>query len=248
MGATPKRVPAERQLVPGRMPVHVAVIMDGNGRWARERGLSRIRGHWAGAESIREIVRTAGELGVRFLTLYAFSVENWKRPRREVSSLMSLLKRFLAKEERELGRNNVRLRVIGRVEGLPGDVQAAIRRACAATAANTGLTLILALNYGGRSEIADAARRICERVARGEARAADVSEEEIAAHLYTAGIPDPDLLIRTSGEMRVSNFLLWQISYAELYVTPVYWPDFRRQEFVRALLDYQSRERRFGGI
>ena len=248
MSAATTDHPGEPRLDPGRIPAHVAIIMDGNGRWARERGISRIRGHWAGAESIREIVRAAGELKVGFLTLYAFSVENWKRPKREVSSLMSLLKRFLAKEERELNHNNVRLRVIGRIDGLPPDVREAIRKACAATAANTGLTLVLALNYGGRSEIADAVRLLCGRVARGELDAAGVDEDAISASLYTAGIPDPDLLIRTSGEMRVSNFLLWQISYAELYVTPVYWPDFRRPHFVRALLDYQGRERRFGGV
>ncbi|MCX6357492.1 MAG: isoprenyl transferase [Candidatus Aureabacteria bacterium] len=227
-------------------PRHVAIIMDGNGRWAAERGFSRIRGHRAGAESIREIVRSAGELGVRYLTLYAFSVDNWKRPTREVSALMRLLATFLSREEAGLQKNGVRLRAIGRIDGLPREARAALGGVIARTAGNTGLTLILALNYGGRSEITDAVRALCLKSARGELRAEDVDEEMISAHLNTAGIPDPDLLIRTSGEMRLSNFLLWQISYAELYVTPVYWPEFRRAEFVQALLDYQTRERRFG--
>jgi len=246
--------PVERKLTPEEQqirenpPAHVAIIMDGNGRWAKRRGFSRLRGHRAGAESIREIVRTAGELGVRFLTLYAFSVDNWKRPRREVAALMNLLKRFLLGEERELQRNNVRLWTIGRVSEFPPDVQQSIDRVVKSTAGNTGLTLVLALNYGGRAEITDAVRALCEKSARGEVRAGEIDEALISRSLYTADIPDPDLLIRTSGEMRVSNFLLWQISYAELYVTPVYWPDFRRQHFVQALLDFQKRERRFGGV
>jgi undecaprenyl diphosphate synthase len=239
---------AENRLRSERTPKHVAIIMDGNGRWAEERGLSRIRGHWAGVDSIREVVRAAGELGISYLTLYSFSVDNWKRPRREVSSLMGLLKRFLKKEEADLNRNNVRLRVIGRIEGLPEDVQSAIEKAVKGTAANTGLTLVLALNYGARSEIADAVRDLCAKSARGELRPQDVDEALISGSLSTAGMPDPDLLIRTSGEMRVSNFMLWQISYAELHVTPVYWPDFRKAHFVKALLDYQGRERRFGGV
>ncbi len=239
---------AENRLSRERIPAHVAIIMDGNGRWAKEHGLSRIRGHWAGVNSIREVVRAAGELGVSYLTLYSFSVDNWKRPRREVSSLMSLLKRFLKKEERELNRNNVRLRAIGRIDGLPEDVQRAIEKAVRGTSGNTGLTLVLALNYGARSEITDAVRALCAKSARGELRPEDVDEALISASLSTAEMPDPDLLIRTSGEMRVSNFMLWQISYAELYVTPVYWPDFRRPHFVQAILDYQGRERRFGGV
>ncbi|MDD5555783.1 MAG: isoprenyl transferase [bacterium] len=239
---------AEERLARERLPRHVAVIMDGNGRWARERGLSRIRGHRAGAESIREIVRTAGELGIGYLTLYAFSIENWKRPKREVASLMALLKRYLRRERAELDRNNVRLRVIGRIAGLPEDVRGAIRDAVRHLDRNTGLTLVLALNYGGRGEITDAVRALCRRCARGEISPEAVDEATISSSLDTAGMPDPDLLIRTSGEMRVSNFLLWQISYAEIHVTPVYWPDFRRGEFIRALLDYQGRERRFGGV
>ncbi|MCX6354642.1 MAG: isoprenyl transferase [Candidatus Aureabacteria bacterium] len=243
-----RKVTPEEQQIRENPPAHVAIIMDGNGRWAKSRGFSRIRGHRAGAESIREIVRSAGELGVGFLTLYAFSVDNWKRPRREVAALMNLLKRFLAGEERELQRNNVRLWTIGRISEFPPDVQHAIDAVVKSTAGNTGLTLVLALNYGGRAEITDAVRALCEKSARGEVRAGEIDEALISRSLYTADIPDPDLLIRTSGEMRVSNFLLWQISYAELYVTPVYWPDFRRQHFVRALLDFQKRERRFGGV
>jgi undecaprenyl diphosphate synthase len=238
----------EQKLVRDRLPAHVAIIMDGNGRWAEERGFSRIRGHREGAESIREIVRTAGELGIKYLTLYAFSIENWKRPKREVASLMSLLKRYLRREERELDRNNVRLRAIGRIGSLPGDVQEAIATAVRNLDHNTGLTLVLALNYGSRSEITDAARALCRRSASGELSPDDVDEAAVAGSLYTAAMPDPDLLIRTSGEMRVSNFLLWQISYAELYVTPAYWPDFRRAHFIRALLEYQRRERRFGAV
>lgn len=243
-----KRSALENRLIPERLPRHVAIIMDGNGRWARERGLTRIRGHRAGAETIREIVRAAGELDIEFLTLYAFSAENWRRPKREVNALMSLLKRFLRKEERELNENNVRLGAIGRIGELPGDVRAWIDRVVRSTAGNTGLTLVLALNYGSRSEITDAVRALCGKAARGELSPEQVDEQLISESLYTAGMPDPDLLIRTSGEMRVSNFLLWQISYAELYVTQVYWPDFHRSHFVRALLDYQARERRFGGI
>jgi undecaprenyl diphosphate synthase len=238
----------EGRLEPEHLPGHVAIIMDGNGRWARERGLSRIRGHRAGVESIRVIVRAAGEIGIRFLTLYAFSAENWKRPKREVSSLMSLLKRFLKREERELNKNNVRLRTIGRIHGLPADVQEWIARVEKSTSGNTGLTLVLALNYGSRTEIEDAVRAIAGACVRGEIAPGDIDEELVSRNLYTAGMPDPDLLIRTSGEMRISNFLLWQVSYAELYVTPVYWPDFRRNHFVKALLEYQNRERRFGGV
>jgi undecaprenyl diphosphate synthase len=243
-----ERSALEGRLEPVHLPGHVAIIMDGNGRWARERGLSRIRGHRAGVESIRVIVRAAGEIGIRFLTLYAFSAENWKRPKREVSSLMSLLKRFLKREERELNKNNVRLRTIGRIHGLPGDVQEWIAIVEKSTSNNTGLTLVLALNYGSRAEIEDAVRAIAGRCVRGEIVPGDIDEELVSRNLYTAGMPDPDLLIRTSGEMRISNFLLWQVSYAELYVTPVYWPDFRRHHFAKALLEYQNRERRFGGV
>lgn len=245
---TMDKEPIDNGLDPGRLPSHVAIIMDGNGRWAKERGLSRIRGHRAGVDSIRDVVRAAGEIGIEYLTLYAFSVENWSRPKREVGALMSLLKRFLKREERGLNRNNVRLRVIGRIGGLPPDVRDWIDRVVESTSGNTGLTLVLALNYGARSEITDAVRSLCRRCGNGEISASSVDERMISDSLYTAGMPDPDLLIRTSGEMRVSNFLLWQISYAEIYVTPDYWPDFRRAHLVKALLDYQKRERRFGGV
>ncbi len=243
-----KKPGLENRIVAERLPRHVAIIMDGNGRWAKERGLSRIKGHKAGVESIRKIVRASGELGIQFLTLYAFSVENWKRPKREVDALMSLLKRFLKKEERELNENNVRLKTIGRIKALPEGVQEWIAKVTKSTAGNTGLTLVLALNYGSRSELEDAVRSIAQKCLDGKVTPTDVDEAMISDNLYTAGMPDPDLLIRTSGEMRISNFLLWQISYAELYVTPVYWPDFRRQQFVKALLDFQNRERRFGGV
>jgi undecaprenyl diphosphate synthase len=234
--------------VPQRMPLHVAIIMDGNGRWARQRRLSRLRGHRAGVESIRDIVRASGELGIRYLTLYAFSVENWRRPAREVSALMRLLIRFLRTEERELARNNVRLEAIGRIGGLPADVQEQLAKTRTATAGNTGLTLVLALNYGGRAEITDAVRELCRNAARGELSPENVDEALISRSLTTAGMPDPDLLIRTSGEMRLSNFLLWQASYTEIYVTPVLWPDFRREHLMEALEEYARRERRYGGV
>jgi len=238
----------EERRVRRNPPAHVAIIMDGNGRWAGKHGFSRIRGHRAGADNIRAIVKAAGELGIKYLTLYAFSVDNWKRPKREVKALMKLLKRFLAGEERELQKNNVRLLTIGRVDKLPPDVIKSIETVVKNTSANTGLGLVLALNYGGRAEITHAVRRLCDKVAGGELSPAQIDEDLISRSLHTAGMPDPDLLIRTSGEMRVSNFLLWQISYSELYVTPVCWPDFKRRNFVQAILDFQNRERRFGGI
>lgn len=227
-------------LNPDRVPAHVAVIMDGNGRWAQRRGKPRLWGHRAGAESVRAVVRAAGSAGVKALTLYAFSTENWSRSAGEVNGLMALLVGTLRREVRSLNENNVRLQAIGRLEGLPGTVRAGLKRAIGALAGNTGLLLTLALNYGGRQEIVDAARAA---VAAGEA----ISEESLSRRLYTAGLPDPDLLIRTSGEFRLSNFLLWQSAYTELYVTPVLWPDFRENEFIDALLDFQQRERRFGG-
>ncbi len=230
------------------MPQHVAIIMDGNGRWAKQRGLPRIKGHEAGVESIRAAVKACGELGIRYLTLYAFSVENWSRPKAEVDALMKLLVFFLRKEVRELHKNGVRLRVIGRVNGLPKQAQQEIARAEEHTAANKGLTLLLALNYGGRSEIVDAARAFAADVARGERKIEDLNEETFGQYLYTRGIPDPELLIRTSGELRVSNFLLWQVSYTELWVTPVLWPEFRKEHLLNALDDYQKRQRRFGGV
>ena len=226
----------------------MAIIMDGNGRWAGERNLTRIRGHRAGVESIRAIVRYAGKIGIKYLTLYAFSVENWSRPKREVTALMRLLRRFLEKEVAELDRNNVRLRAIGRISGLPDEVQKWIRLDEERTRDNRGLNLILALNYGGRSEIVDGLRKVADLVRRGKMRPEEVDEESFHDFLYAGDVPDPDLLIRTSGEMRVSNFLLWQISYAEIWVTQKYWPDFRERDLRRAIIDYQTRKRRFGGV
>jgi undecaprenyl diphosphate synthase len=230
------------------IPRHVAVIMDGNGRWARKRMLNRIEGHRRGIESVRAVVRTAGELGIEYLTLYAFSKENWKRPRAEIAALMQLLGRFLRDEIGELHENNVRLRAIGVLEDLPPRVLAQLRETERATAGNTGLTLILALSYGARDEIARAARRIAADAAAGKISPEDVDEQAVARRLDTAGVPDPDLLIRTSGELRVSNFLLWQISYSEFVASPVLWPDFRREQFLEALREFGSRHRRFGGV
>jgi undecaprenyl diphosphate synthase len=231
-----------------RIPVHVAIIMDGNGRWAQRRGWPRIRGHQVGVESVRAIVRACRKAGVRYLTLYAFSVENWVRPKAEVSGLMRILRRFLVREEEELHDNQVRLRVIGRMDDLPAPVQTELKRVMKATEAYTKGTLTLALSYGGRTEIADAVRRIAGRVKNGELDPETIDESVVAGHLYAPDIPDPDLVIRTSGEMRISNFLLWQISYSELYVTDVLWPDFREEEFLKALADYAGRQRRFGDI
>ncbi|MGB9692956.1 MAG: isoprenyl transferase [Candidatus Sumerlaeaceae bacterium] len=244
---------AERELLlaidPMRLPQHVAIIMDGNGRWARQRGyLDRIRGHEAGIESVRVTVRACGELGVRALTLYAFSVENWKRPKREIDALMNLLKRFLRDEIPELNENNVRLVASGRLSDLSQDVRAELERTMAATARNSGLVLNLALSYGGRTEIVDAVRTIVAEVLARRLAPEDITESLFAQYLYHPELGDPDLLIRTSGEMRVSNFLLWQIAYAEFYVTPVLWPDFRRVDLYHAILDYQRRERRFGQV
>ena len=230
------------------VPTHVAIIMDGNGRWARERGLPRIKGHEAGAESVRAVIRACRDAGVRYLTLYAFSVENWTRPEAEVRGLMALLRRFLTREEAELHRRKVRLRVIGRMEDLSLAVRRGLRRVMAATESYTEGTLVLALSYGGRTEIAEAARRIAVDVEAGRVKAADVDERLLARYLYAPDIPDPDLMIRTSGELRLSNFLLWQLSYAELYFTDVLWPDFREEQFKEAIRAYGRRQRRFGGV
>jgi undecaprenyl diphosphate synthase len=231
-----------------RLPVHVAIIMDGNGRWARRRGLPRIKGHQAGAESVRAVLRACRDAGVRYLTLYAFSVENWVRPKAEIRGLMGLLGRFLRNEERELHENRVRLRMIGRLHDLPAAVQAELKRVMKATEHYTEHTLTLALSYGGRAEIADAVRKIARRVKRGELDPDRIDEATVAQNLYAPDVPDPDLMIRTSGEMRISNFLLWQLSYAELYVTDVLWPDFREKQFMQALEAYAQRHRRFGDI
>lgn len=231
-----------------KLPHHVAVIMDGNGRWAKQRGLPRIEGHRAGIESVREIVRTAGQTGIRFLTLYAFSIENWNRPDSEVQALMGLLEFYLEGEQAELDRSNVRLRAIGRLHELPDSTQRQLNNSIAALDDNTGMTLVLALSYGGRAEIADAVQSIARQIETGAIRANDINEQLITQHLYTRDIPDPDLLIRTSGEMRISNFLLWQISYAEIYVTDTLWPDFRKTDFLQAIEDYGRRHRRFGRV
>jgi len=228
------------------IPRHVAIIMDGNGRWAKQRGKARIEGHRVGAESVRAIVRACGELGIEYLTLYAFSSENWNRPRAEVSALMHLLEFYLKQEIPELNKNNVRLTAIGRIHELPGSAQKQLAKSIEALSKNTGLTLVLALSYGGRAELVDATRSIAREVKAGRLDIADIDDKLISQHLYTRDIPDPDLLVRTSGEMRVSNFLLWQISYAEIYVTDVLWPDFRKPELEQACEEYGKRSRRFG--
>jgi undecaprenyl diphosphate synthase len=233
-----------RQIAPDRLPRHVAIIMDGNGRWAGQRHLPRVEGHRAGIQSVREVLETSARLGLNVLTLYAFSVENWKRPAAEVATLMALLKRYLRSELSTLLENNIRFGVIGRDDGLASDVRAELADAIRQTASNSGLVFNIALNYGGRAEIVDAARRVLQ----AGVTADELDEDRFARFLYTAGQPDPDLLIRTSGEMRVSNFLLWQIAYSEIYVTETYWPDFRRRDLLEAILAYQKRDRRYGGI
>jgi undecaprenyl diphosphate synthase len=230
------------------LPTHVAIIMDGNGRWAKQRGLPRVEGHRNGVESVRAVVRAAGELGIKYLTLYAFSVENWNRPKDEVDTLMKYLARFLKNEIGELNRNNVRLEVIGQIYRLPEFVQQQLRKTMEALSRNNGLTLVLALSYGGRQEIVEAIRAIAGKVKAGKLEPAEITELVVSQHLYTNHYPDPDLLIRTSGELRVSNFLLWQISYAEFVVTSTLWPDFRKAEFYAALEEYTRRHRRFGGV
>jgi undecaprenyl diphosphate synthase len=230
-----------------RLPRHVAVIMDGNGRWAQRRHLPRIAGHRAGTQTARSTIETCARLKVDVLTLYAFSVENWRRPKTEIEFLMQLLREYLRKEMPLIQKNNIRMRFLGRADELPAGVQKDTREAMEATAKNSGMTLCVALNYGGRAEIVDAVNTLfAERQHRGEKDL--VTEEDLSAQLYTGGLPDPDLLIRTSGEMRVSNFLLWQIAYAEIYVTEALWPDFNRARLLEALVEYQKRERRYGGI
>jgi undecaprenyl diphosphate synthase len=233
-----------RQIHFDRLPAHVAIIMDGNGRWAAQRHLPRVEGHRAGIDAVRDSVETAARLGINVLTLYAFSIENWKRPPTEVGTLMRLLKRYLRSELNTLLRNDIRFRVIGRMEELSPDIQEELNVAIERTASGSGMLFNIALNYGGRAEIVDAARRAIEAGIRPE----DLDEQRFASFLYTAGQPDPDLLIRTSGEMRVSNYLLWQIAYSEIYVTDTLWPDFRRRHLFEAVLAYQKRERRYGGI
>ncbi|HMP82927.1 MAG TPA: isoprenyl transferase [Verrucomicrobiota bacterium] len=231
-----------------QLPQHVAVIMDGNGRWARARHMPRIEGHRRGADSAREIIRTAGELGIKYLTLYAFSAENWNRPKDEVDALMKYLIHYLKTETKDLDKNNVRLEVIGQIYRLPENVQEHLKKSIATLSKNNGLTLVMALSYGSRIEIVEAVRAIAAKVKAGKLDPADINERVVSENLWTRNIPDPDLLIRTSGEMRVSNFLLWQISYAELVITPTLWPDFRKPQFFAALEEYARRHRRFGGV
>jgi undecaprenyl diphosphate synthase len=227
------------------MPHHVAVIMDGNGRWAKKRNLPRMEGHRAGAESVREIVETSARLGIKVLTLYAFSKENWKRPKKEIATLWRLLEEYLKKEDKVLVKNKFRLQVIGERDEIPPSVQRELERVEKLTERNDNLTVVLALNYGGRSEIVEGVKKLLKEK---EVDVDALDEEKFSGYLYTASLPDPDLVIRTSGELRVSNFLLWQIAYSEIWITPEFWPDFRRKHLLLAIIDYQRRERRFGDI
>lgn len=233
-------------LDPDKLPVHVAAIMDGNGRWAKKRMLNRVKGHEEGTESVRSIVRTSRKLGIRYLTLYAFSEENWKRSRLEITALMEILKRFLKSELSEMLDNGIRLNAIGSIDKLPRDAKKVLFETIEKTSANNDMVLTLALSYGSRQEIVNAVKEIAAKVKSGNLDIEEINDDIISNSLYTVGIPDPDLLIRTSGEYRISNFLLWQIAYTEMYVTPTLWPDFREKEYVNALLDYEKRERRFG--
>lgn len=235
-----------KALDPTRLPAHIAIIMDGNGRWARSRNMPRIAGHQAGIDPVRGAVETCARLGIEALTLYAFSIENWKRPRHEIETLWRLLRYYLRRELPKLMQNNIRLFALGRLRALPSQVRDELESAVAETSGNTGMCVNLAINYGGRAEIVDAVNAIIDQAR--HSRDLVINEEMISRHLYTAHVGDPDLLIRTSGEMRVSNFLLWQIAYAELYVTETLWPDFTRTDLLRAVLDYQKRDRRFGGV
>jgi undecaprenyl diphosphate synthase len=237
-----------KQLDPQRLPQHVAIIMDGNGRWAQRRHLPRVAGHRAGVQAAREVIETCAKLHIPALTLYAFSLENWRRPKAEIDFLMRLLREYLRKELPVIHKNNIRLLVIGRPDQLPSGVRHDIEMAMETTAKNSGMKLVVALNYGGRAELVDAFNAILDGVRDNGLSTCKIDEQTVSDHLYTAGLPDPDLLIRTSGEMRVSNFLLWQIAYAEMYVTDVLWPDFDRARLFEALLDFQHRERRYGGL
>jgi undecaprenyl diphosphate synthase len=230
------------------LPSHIAIIMDGNGRWARKRGLPRVAGHRAGIGAVREVVEGSAELGIPVLTLYAFSVENWKRPRAEVSTLMGLLKEYLNKELENIHKNNIRFRTIGRVEELDATVRTELEKGIDRTRSNTGMVFNVALNYGGRAEIVDAVNRLLSNGGKEAAANGGISENDFAKYLYTAGQPDPDLLIRTSGELRISNFLLWQIAYAEIWVTDTLWPDFEKRHLYEAIIAFQKRERRYGGL
>lgn len=239
--------PADANLIdPSKLPRHVAIIMDGNGRWAKKRFLNRINGHEKGAETVRTIVRTCRELGISILTLYAFSTENWQRSKSEIAALMTLLERFLNSEKQELMDNNIRLNAIGQIDRLPNSTQSVLRKIMNLTQENDSMTLNLALSYGGRDEILMMVRSIAQRIKSGELDPDTITEEHIVQHLYTGQMSDPDILIRTSGEMRVSNFLLWQIAYSEIFITPTLWPDFTKNEFMEILFGFQNRERRFG--
>jgi len=235
-------------LDPAKLPRHVAIIMDGNGRWARQRLLNRIKGHEKGAETVRTIVRTSRELGIGILTLYAFSTENWQRPKTEIAALMELLNRFLISERSEMMENNIRLNAIGQIDRLPRAVRLTLQQTMDLTRDKDGMLLNLALSYGARDEITMMVQTLAQKAITGEIDAGDITPEVISEHLYTRHMPDPDLLIRTSGEMRISNFLLWQIAYTEIYITNTLWPDFGKEEYIRILLDFQQRERRFGKV
>jgi undecaprenyl diphosphate synthase len=231
-----------------RLPAHVAMIMDGNGRWAKKRLLNRVKGHERGADTVRNIVRTSREIGIKALTLYAFSTENWQRPKAEVQALMLLLERFLKSEKAELIQNNIRLNAIGQIDRLPAKTLGALEDVMSATAGNDGLALNLALSYGGRTELVEMVSKIARAAKDGRIDPDAIDESVVADHLYTRGLPDPDLLIRTSGEMRLSNFLLWQVAYSEIFVTDTLWPDFGREEYLQILMAYQRRDRRFGKV
>ncbi len=233
-------------LDPQKLPKHVAAIMDGNGRWAKKRMMNRVKGHEEGTESVRVIVRTSRNLGIKYLTLYAFSEENWKRPKHEIFALMEILKRFLKSELPEMLNNGIRLRAIGSIDKLPNDAKKVLLETIEKTSSNNDMVLTLAVSYGGRQEISRAVKEIAMKVQAGELEVEDINDDIINDNLYTSGIPDPDLLIRTSGEYRISNFLLWQIAYTEIYITSTLWPDFREEEYLSALEDFQNRERRFG--
>lgn len=237
-----------KDLDPQNLPFHVAIIMDGNGRWAKKRLLNRIKGHEKGSESVRAIVRASREIGIRILTLYAFSTENWQRPQTEIYALMTLLKKFLISEQKEMLDNNIRLNTIGQTERLPEDVRRELQKNMMLTRKNDGLILNLALSYGGRAEIVRAVKEIAIKAKDGRIDPDSITPDLISKHLYTAEMPDPDLLIRTSGEMRISNFLLWQLAYTEIFITDTLWPDFGKDEFMRILKNYQQRERRFGKV
>jgi undecaprenyl diphosphate synthase len=236
------------QLDPAKLPRHVAVIMDGNGRWAKQRLMNRVKGHEKGSETVRTIVRTSRELNISVLTLYAFSTENWQRPKTEISALMLLLERFLKSERKEMMDNDIRLNAIGQIDRLPGFVRKTLKETLQVTGQNRSMTLNLALSYGARNEIVHMVRSIVGKSLTGDIAPEDICEQLISDHLYTADFPDPDLLIRTSGEMRISNFLLWQIAYSEIHVTKTLWPDFSKEEYIQILKEYQERERRFGKV